>query len=208
MSIFSYDKINFEIVSNFTNKINLSNVIVCEGARVMDNEQLKLQLKNFQQGDMNAFKEIYEELKVPVYTIIYRILYDHMMAEDVMQEVFLRLYKKLPTLQMKNPRAFIFQMARNLAIDYKRQIKESNPLTNEITVNKNSIDFVISTKLDVELAIKKLTLIEREIITLRLNNGLKFREISKVVNKPIGTVLWKYQQSIKKLRILLSGGGD
>lgn len=174
----------------------------------MDNEQIKLQLKKYQQGDMNAFKEVYEELKIPVYTIIYRILYDHMKAEDVMQETFLRLYKKAPSLQMKNPRALIFQMARNLAIDEQRRTKESSPLTHEIVSYKNSIDYVVSAKLDVELAMKKLTLEEREMMTLRLNADLKFREISKMLNRPLGTVLWKYQQSIKKLRILLSGGGD
>jgi len=177
-----------------------------KGVGAMDNEQIKLQLKKFQQGDMVAFKVVYEELKIPVYTIIYRILYDHMMAEDVMQELFLRLYKKIPSLQMKNPRALIFQMARNLAIDERRRFKESSPLTHELVSFKNSIDYVVSTKLDIELAMKKLPLEERELMTLRLNADLKFREIAKILNKPIGTVIWKYQQTIKKLQALLSGG--
>ena len=70
----------------------------------MNNHDLKLKIEKFRDGDMDAFSEIYEELKIPVYTIIYRILYDRMLAEDVMQDIFVRLYKAPPSLQIDKPR--------------------------------------------------------------------------------------------------------
>src|SRR5690625_1219219 len=100
-----------------------------KGGKAVDNQELKKRLKGFENGDQTAFFEIYEGLKTPIYTIIYRILYDHMMTEDVMQDVFLRLYKKPFSLHIKNPRAWIFHMARNLAIDYMRKRKNNEILS-------------------------------------------------------------------------------
>ena len=167
---------------------------------------MKLLLNEFENGDIDAFLKIYEELKIPVYTIIYRILYDHMMSEDVMQDIFLRIFKTPPSPHIKKPRAWIFQMARNLAIDCKRKIRESEPLSHKTDSNDYSLETIVSTRMDIELAIKQLSIEDREIVTLHLNGGLKFREIAELTNKPLGTVLWRYQKSINKLRVILSGG--
>lgn len=167
---------------------------------------MKIRLKEFRNGDMDAFFEIYEELKIPIYTIIYRILYDHMRSEDVMQDIFVLLFKTPPSFHIKNPRAWIFQMARNLAIDCKRKIKESEPLSSETATGNFSFENMVNTRLDIEVALKSLPMEDREIVTLHLNGGLKFREIEKLINKPLGTVLWRYQKSINKLRVILSGG--
>lgn len=172
----------------------------------MNNHDLKLLLKEFENGNIDSFTRIYEELKVPVYTIIYRILYDHMMSEDVMQDIFVRLYKAPPPLHIENPRAWIFQMARNLAIDYKRKTKYCEPLSHEVESKDFEVEGIVNTRMDIESALKKLLSEDREIVTLHLNGDMKFREIAQLTNKPLGTVLWRYQRSIKKLREFLSGG--
>lgn len=172
----------------------------------MNNHNLKLKIEKFRDGDMDAFSEIYEELKIPVYTIIYRILYDRMLAEDVMQDIFVRLYKAPPSLQIDKPRAYIFQMARNLALDSKRKIKVSEPLADRGEPNNPSMEFLVSTRLDIESALKNLELEDREIVTMRINANMKFREIAELTKKPLGTVLWRYQRAIGRLREILSGG--
>src|SRR5690625_3196321 len=118
--------------------------------------------------------EIYEALKTPVYTIIYRILYDHMLAEDVMQDVFLRLYKNASSLHIKNPRAWIFQMARNLAIDYMRKRKYHSPLSTATKQDHNTLEHSVSTKLDIESALQQLPRTDREMVNLHLNSDLLF----------------------------------
>lgn len=97
-------------------------------------------------------------------------------------------------------------MARNLAIDCKRKIKDSEPLSPKTDSNDYSLENIVSTRMDIELAIKQLSIEDREIVTLHLNGGLKFREIAELTNKPLGTILWRYQKSINKLRVILSGG--
>jgi RNA polymerase sigma-70 factor (ECF subfamily) len=59
---------------------------------------------------------------------------------------------------------------------------------------------------DVETAIHRLTREEREIVTLHLNAGLKFREIAEIIESPLGTVLWKYKKAIGAMRNYLNGG--
>lgn len=154
---------------------------------------------------MDAFEEIYSELKVPIYTIIFRILYDDPLAEDVMQEVFIKLFRSPPGSNIKNPRAWIFQMARNLAIDNKRKsVKHLSSDGMEST--ELPIEDAIGMKVDIETAMGLLPLDEREIVALHINAGLKFREIADITQRPLGTVLWKYQKALDKLRLYLSGG--
>lgn len=176
-----------------------------EGGNVLDNQELIDQLERFRKGNQEAFQAIYNELKTPIYTIIYRILYDRILVEDVMQEIFLKISQTPPPSNVKKPRAWIFQMSRNLAIDYKRKIKETAPYIEETQSANVMIEQSVSTRIDVEKALQHLSDSEREIVTLRLNAELKFKDIAELTDTPLGTVLWKYRQSIKQLRTLLAG---
>lgn len=176
-----------------------------EGGKVLDNQALTDQLEKFRQGDQEAFRKIYTELKTPVYTIIYRILYDKILSEDVVQEIFLKLSQTPPPPKVKKPRAWIFQMSRNLAIDYKRKTRETTTFIEETQTANVAIEDSVSTRVDVEKALQHLSESEREIVTLRLNAELKFKDIAELTETPLGTVLWKYRQSIKQLRTLLAG---
>ena len=68
----------------------------------MDSETLQLKFMALQNGDIVAFEEIYTHLKVPMYTIILRITRDWSLSEDILQEVFLKLYQSPPTSPIRN----------------------------------------------------------------------------------------------------------
>lgn len=53
---------------------------------------------------------------------------------------------------------------------------------------------------------KTLPLQECQIVSLHINGELKFREIADMMGIPLGTVLWKYQKALGRLRSILSGG--
>lgn len=171
----------------------------------MDDVALKSRIALLHEGDKAVFEELYHELKTPVYTIIFRVLYDRALAEDVMQEVFLRLFRSPPDSQVRNPRAYIFQMARNLAVDSKRKPVQA-ALSDEMEISGPSIEEAIVSRLGMEKALGTLSMDDREIVTLRINAGLKFREIASILGIPLGTALWKYQKAIGQLRSKLSGG--
>ncbi len=166
----------------------------------MNKQELRQKLLAMQNGDKIAFEEIYEQLKTPIYTIILRITQDNALSEDILQEVFLKLYRSPLKPQIENPRAYLFQMARNLAID---NVRKQQPRFADLESIENlaylpTDDF--SLRMDIDHAMKRLPLQERQIVSLHINGELKFREIANMMDIPLGTVLWKYQKAIKWLR--------
>jgi len=154
-------------------------------------------------GDKAAFAALYEEMKKPTFTIILRITRDFALAEDVMQELFLKIYLLAP-VNVKNPRAYICRMARNLALDSVRRIKpESGLETAEMQSWRPQDDLTV--RLDIENAIMELAERDRMIVTLHINGGLRFREVAEVMEIPLGTVLWAYRKAIGQLRSVLGG---
>lgn len=169
----------------------------------MTDNELKLKLAKVANGDEKAFEEIYGDMKTPIMTVIYRIVQNRETAEDLLQEVFIKLYLS-PPKDVAKPRAYIFKTAGNLALDNLRAAKETLSLDDyESAVYTNGADDS-SDRLDIEQALGKLDKNKSRIVTLHINAGLKFREIAEILGIPLGTAIWKYNEAIKELRALLS----
>ncbi len=171
----------------------------------MSEEALKECLAALRSGDKVAFEELYQEFKTPVYTIIFRIVYDRALTEDLLQELFLRLFRAPPDSRVRHPRAFIFQMARNLAIDSKRR-PAPVALPAALEAGGCLLEERAVLSLGIEKAMQALPGGDREVVTLRINAGLKFKEIASLLHIPLGTALWKYHRALRRLRSELSGG--
>lgn len=171
----------------------------------MTNDELNALLLSQRSGDITAFEKIYTELKTPVYTIIVRTVGDKDLAEDILQEVFIKLFRSPPTENVRNPRAYIFKTAQNLATDSMRKRRTEASL-DELDDTAQEPEKDLALRMDVDTAMSLLTDIQRQIVTLHINGGIKFREIADIVNEPLGTVLWRYQYAVTKLRKYLSGG--
>ena len=166
----------------------------------MTDPMLKQQLFLLKNGDKQAFSAIYQALKTPVFTVLVRLTGDWQLAEDLLQELFLKLYREPP--QVEQPRSYVFRMARNLAIDALRKKQPIEPL--EESVLSGEPDFTL--RLDMETAFSRLSEDERQLVALHLSAGLTFREVASIVERPLGTVLWRYRLALGKLRNLLDGG--
>lgn len=155
-------------------------------------------------GDRDAFAQIYRELKQPVFTIAWRIVQSKETAEDITQEVFVKLFLSPPDPSVKNPRAWVFQMARNRSIDVLRKQK----CTGMEELPPAAADPLDSAMLqwDIEAAIAALPPTEREILSLRLNGGLTFREISRIVGSSVPSVYRSCRKALNALRERLDGG--
>lgn len=157
-----------------------------------------------QNGDQEAFSCVYQELKQPVYTICYRITQSKETAEDITHDVFVKLFRSPPDASVKNMRAWIFQMARNLSIDalrkQSRMAEQSEPICTEDPYPP------IHLRMDLETALGKLSCDEREILTLHLNADLSFKEIASVVGLSLPATYRKYQKALKHLKEELNGG--
>ncbi len=166
----------------------------------MNEKELGTLFCSFREGNNDAFSEIYNELKKPVFTIAYRITFVWEIAEDITQELFLKLYTSPPDASVRNPRAWIFRMARNLAIDALRKKQCSD--IDEVTLSFDDTE-KINTGIDIEKALSSLSLSEREIVSLHIDGGLGFREIGKALGISLTSAYRKYKSALNKLRRML-----
>ena len=167
----------------------------------MTDAEFQTLLERLRTGDTDAFDSIYEELKTPVYTVLLRITGDRETAEDCFQELFVSLWEHPPE-GVKKPRAWLFQCARNRAIDALRRRRPTEDLDalEELRAPDDPAE-----KLEVRDAQGRLGLTERQIVTLHLNAGLRFREIAGMLALPQGTVYSRYKKAIGALQTMLKG---
>ncbi len=174
-----------------------------KGADKVTTEELNNRLKALEYGDKKAFEEIYNEFKTSVFTVVYRITGDRHLSEDILQEFFVKLYKKPPETPLTNPRAYLMRIAHNLTVDALK----SNPQNGNIDDYENLIhtDESADERIDLNGALDRLSSQDRRIVILHVNGGLKFREIADITAIPLNTVLWRYRKAIKSLRDYLNG---
>lgn len=149
-----------------------------------------------------AIEQIYNEYKDTIYKIAFSILKDGNDADDVVQNVIIKIFRleneKLPR---NKELSWIYTVTKNEAITvYKLKNKNDN-IDNiyEIKCKDNQIgkleDIIYFNQI-----IKKLKPIDQEIVSLKLISDLSFHSISKILDMPIGTVEWRYYKSIKFLK--------
>lgn len=166
-------------------------------------------ISRLKQKDDEAFTIVYNETKNAVYSIIYAITKNQTVCEDLMQDTYITMLEKLDQFDTrKNFLPWLLTIARNKAIDnYRKHKKEflfdaSDNETIMPSSNPNGERSIL-----VREMLKALTDIEREIFLLSIINNLKRREIAKILDMPLGTVLWHYNNAIKKIKKIKGGNG-
>jgi len=173
-----------------------------KGVTSMTDIEITERLSRLKQGDKNALCELYDGLSPAIYTVALRITNDRALAEDAVQELFIKLMKTPPAAELRKPRAYIFKAARNAALDILRK----NPSHDDI---EEHCDIPAPQKeeySDVAEALNSLPEQQRSIVVMHINAGLKFREIAEITDIPLGTVLWRYKKAITAMKDALNGG--
>lgn len=166
----------------------------------MDKRELDKLIIKIQDGDENAFAIFYDETYRGLFSFIYSYLKDWHTSEDLMQETFIKVKSNIDKYTLgTNVIAWMFQIAKNLCKDYlKKQNAHRIENIDNVVIEKNyepeRNTFVH------DLINKNLQEPDRQIVLLHILFGYKNREIAKILNIPLGTVLWRYNKSIKKLQ--------
>lgn len=168
----------------------------------MTPKELNQLVKQLQSGDMSVFDPIYYETKSLVYYTILQILKDSSLAEDIMQDAYLKALEKIhsfkPTYSFKS---WIVMIARNLALnEYNRRKRELSFDVNEDEYIFGHVESSSENQLIVREMLQSLSAIEQEVVVLHVIGDLKHREIAAILQKPLGTITWTYQQAITKLK--------
>ncbi|MBO5223333.1 MAG: RNA polymerase sigma factor [Clostridia bacterium] len=153
---------------------------------------------SFKNGDYTCFDEFYKLTSKQVYFTALSVLRDRAGAEDIMQDTYVSFLSSINNVKSENVLAYLCVIAKNKSINRIRKddrtvFSEDALLAQKIEPNEGNGGFeeIISLLDDSE---------EREIITYHIVLGFKFREIAGILDKPLGTVLWKYNRALAKLR--------
>ena len=141
---------------------------------------------------------LFEELRVPVFRYVMRKTRDSGRAEEITQETFLRLFRHLKEEgSVDNPKAWLFTVANNLAIDASRSNSHIQDLdeTTWSRIEDMRLGAADPEKLTLQrerlerlrLAVLNLTALQRECLHLRAE-GLRYREIADLMSISISTV--------------------
>ncbi len=151
----------------------------------------KLRMKDYSEFDL-----FYEQTKKNVYFTIKNIIHDEEETKDLMQDTYVKFLNNLDKYKEENLNAFLILMARNIAINaYNKRKKE--------VIDMEYVDSVVTTKASDSYVFRILDILneeEKEIVLFHIVENLKFKDISRIVDKPLGTVLWIYNIAIKKLK--------
>lgn len=184
----------------------------------MNEQQFENAVARMVQGDKTALKEIYEAYLGYIYRIVYEILQNKENAEDVTSEFFIRLWEKAGQFKPgSGHKGYLATMARNMAIDYLRKYRKEE-LTSFMQDMSSSpeeeadaghfikeaatgeVEQSVVEEISIKEVLAMLKPAERQIVSMKVLGELTFKEISRIMGIPIGTVTWKYQNAIKKIR--------
>lgn len=151
-------------------------------------------------NDLSALDEIYEITSNIVYILAYSILKSKERAEDIVQDTYIRVYKKIDKYKSgTNAAAWIYKIARNLSYDeYAKKRDTSLDVFEGNMLDERGFDLTESIYL--KTVFNTLNADEREVVALFAIGDFKHKEIARIIGRPIGTVQWIYNRAIKKLK--------
>lgn len=134
----------------------------------------------------------YEKYKTGLFRYALTLVKNPETAEDVLQEVFLRLLSGRYSPEPGKEQAYLYRMARNLCFDHLRRQKRLDQEPPQIPWEQSQYAYI-------EL-ISTLDSREQEVVTLKIVGGLTHREIAKVLGLTEHAAKKRYERAIQKLR--------
>ncbi|MFD2616114.1 RNA polymerase sigma factor SigW [Terrilactibacillus laevilacticus] len=179
-------------------------------------EDINRLIKKIKKGDHLAFAEVVDMYKNGVYNICLRMVGNRQEAEDLSQEAFIRAYTKIDKYDVERKfSTWLYRIATNLSIDYlrkkkpsvyldadlpgtedftlKSQLADGEPLPEESIVNSE-------TQALIQQEINQLPLKYRSAIVLKYIQDMNLKEISEILNIPVGTVKTRIHRGREALR--------
>ena len=180
----------------------------------LTDEQL---IASFKEGNAYAMEVLVGRHKVRIYTSIYVLVKDKYLAEDIFQDLFIKVIETFRAGKYQEENKFVqwaMRVAHNLCVDHFRKIKtkpvirtsEGADIFDVLNFSEPSAEENIMKAQSNENIMKLVCLLpedQREIIILRHFADLKFREISNILNCSVNTALGRMRYALLNLRKLI-----
>jgi len=172
-------------------------------------------------GDSNALEQLYDRYSSVVYRVALRMLKNRELAEDVVQEVFWRVWRRSASFTHERGRVtqWLLGIAHNLCIDELRRMRaRPTPVYDDVThpVLQHLIDeqtdvpalaWTTEQRRVIVEAMSELPDAQRQAIALAYFGGLSHQEIATKLNRPLGTIKTRVRLGLHKLGGLLVARG-
>jgi RNA polymerase sigma factor (sigma-70 family) len=160
-------------------------------------------------GDERAFLELYDRYSRPVYAMGVRLLRDAFLAEELVQDVFTRVWRRANSFESERASfsTWLYRVARNRAVDLDRR-RRARPLS----VGEDPLRTVSGGPepeagvdgWDLARALSRIPDEHREVLTLAYFEGLSQREISRRTGVPLGTIKTRTTAAMKRLHWIMT----
>jgi RNA polymerase sigma-70 factor, ECF subfamily len=159
-------------------------------------------------GDEDAFAELYRRYSGLLYNFLYRLVNDQPAAEDLLQEVFLAIWKGAGRFrQMASVKTWLFNIAYKQGISWLRKrrelpVEDFDHMPASDNPEQSAVD-----RADRELilqAFNQLSLPHRTVLELVLYYEMPYAEVAQVLGCPVGTVKSRLSYARKQLAALIS----
>jgi RNA polymerase sigma-70 factor (ECF subfamily) len=164
-------------------------------------------LRRVASGDREAFGHLYDRYATLVFTLARRLLHTPSDAEDLLQEVFLQVWRQAGSYSQERgtPEAWLITMTRSRAIDKLRSLRrrEQGAVTSAEVAAGGKLESgaaASEARLTVHGALGRLPQAQRLVLELAYFDGLTQSEIAAQLGEPLGTVKTRMRAGLERLR--------
>jgi RNA polymerase sigma-70 factor (ECF subfamily) len=168
-------------------------------------------IKRAQSGDTTALTDLYEHYKSDVYRYLYYRVGRPQLAEDLTTEVFIRVMEHLPRYQPRRVpfRAWLLQIARNLAIDHARKlaVRHHVDLDEDMAADLDGPETAVARTLITEHlqhALHRLTADQCDVVILRFVAEMPIKEVAETLRKSESAVKALQARGLEALQQILT----
>ncbi len=161
-------------------------------------------------GDQQAFAELYDRVAGIVHGVVRRVLRDPSQSEEVTQEVLVEVWRTATRFDAERGRAktWILTMAHRRAVDRVRSEQASRDRTDRVGQRDQTRDFdevaeQVETRFEhqqIREGLAALTDLQREAVELAYFQGYTYREVSELLETPLGTIKTRMRDGLIRLR--------
>lgn len=171
-------------------------------------------IDSFKRGNQNAFNLIVRKYQKKVYWIVRKMVLDHDDADDITQEVFLKLYRSVNDFRGESKFfTYIYKIAINFSLNHisrtkKLSLRKADICYSDIRSYDKPADEMMNSRERTEIleeAIRSLPEQQRAVFNMRYYDNLTYEEISGIMNKSTGGMKANYFHAVKKLEKFLKG---
>jgi len=177
-------------------------------------------IASYRKGDDGALAVLIRRHTDPVFRFIVRMVGDAHVAEDLVQETFLKTWKNLARFDVKRPfRTWVFSIARNAAIDHLRkkdavtfsslEREDGTDFAGSIQDGQPLPDELLEREVDakrIEEALASVPPRSRSVILMHETEDMTFQDIADATGEPMNTVKSRYRRALDTLRKHLTDG--